>query len=287
MFLLACLGVSDFVRNVQIANKLRIPARGNVFTNTCEGLLKRHFSRVISERTITRAGRTTEVDIAVADSKTLYLFECKYSVPPCTLQELRDIWGDIRKGVSQQNLAVEILSDPGTRYAYLAGWFPGMSRKESDDMIIKTCVISSHRLFSGLQLENVPIRDYPSFMSILTEHVMSHGVMTPGVESTIVRFSTTEKGKFSPADLDNYLGDESRYLHMFQQKMCPVTELNLLIPDHLVLATDSYVYNDLGENHVAFMEKLGFLRLPDEKKTIDLPMSENDLRSSINASRNQ
>jgi hypothetical protein len=78
---------------------------------------------------------------------------------PTEPHEMRDVWEDIEKGARQLARARAALLDPGRRQSYLAGWFPGSKTPANADMRIVTCVISSHRIFSGLEIEGVAVRD--------------------------------------------------------------------------------------------------------------------------------
>lgn len=277
----ALFASSNMFRNIHVSHKVSRKGQGSTFVMICTRLLEERFERVASERRIKGTGKNTEVDIVVWYGKTLYLFECKYSLPPCDYQEIRDIWRDILKGVSQMRIAREILSDAKKRHSYLAGWFPGISSTDTDDIEIRTCVLHSNRLFAGMGVEGVPVRDFYSFSAIMTEYVMSFGIAEPGQESNRVRYSVVQGGKFSPADLDDYLKDDARYYRMFSENMRPFTEFEAVIPGKLVIAWERFVYSvDYNmENHIRSMDSLGFYRLPDEQVLVNFPISKDALKS--------
>lgn len=283
VYLPALFATSNFFRNVQVSHKIRNAEQGSTFLMLCRNALEERFEKIVSEKRIKGNGRKTEIDIVVWHGKTLYLFECKYSLPPCDYQETRDIWRDILKGASQMRIAKEILNNPLTRQSYLAGWFPGASVRESADMNIRTCVLCSHRLFAGISIEGVPVRDFYSFSSVMTEHVMSFGMAEPDQEGTRVRYSIAQDGKFSQADLDDYLEDSSRYFRMFAANMRPYTEFDTLIPGKLTLAWEKFLYfmDTTMVDFISFMDSLGFYRLPDERVLVNFPLTKEALEKQM------
>jgi len=272
IYLPAISMASNIFRNTQVSNKIRIEGRGNKFTELCKNTIKKQFNNVVSERKlkIKAKGQFTEVDVVAWHDDTIYLFECKYSLPPCDYHEMRDIWEEIQKGVQQLKVAELILNDPFYRQNYLTGWFPGTSENETKNLIIKSCIIISHRLFAGMDINGVPIRDIYSFNSLLTEGIMSYGFITPDEESTIIQYSPVSDKGFVSADLDEYLGKDAKLFKTFTHNMCRVTHLDYVdYEGELILARETYLHYERKDtsyyDHIEMMDGLGFRRLPDKK----------------------
>jgi hypothetical protein len=285
--------VSNIFRNVQVSNKIRVKQRGTNFTMLCRKLLEKHFHKVISEKRLKhiQKGLRSEIDVIAWHGQTLYLFECKYSLPSCNYQEMRDIWDDILKGVDQLNVAKQILSDPEKRLSYLTGWFPGTTSHETENIEIKVCLISSHRMFSGMSIDGIPIRDFYSFEAIMTEGVMSHGVIEPEKENILIQYSSVSNGAFSKADIDDYLDRKSRYFKMFSDDMLPVTNFRSLNNNRFTLAWETFLYSYTGdtsmESYTKRMDSLGFYRLPDKKIVVNFPISVENFEKHIHNSKDQ
>lgn len=75
------------------------------------------------------------------------------------------------------------------RQTYLAGWFPGTKVENTKDIDIVSCIILSHRLFSGSNFDGVAVRDFRSFSMLMEENNITFGVGDPGEETKIVRHS--------------------------------------------------------------------------------------------------
>jgi hypothetical protein len=283
IYLPASLSCSDILRNTQVSNKIRFREQGENFVKICQSLLDKHFNKIASEKRIKSKGKSTEIDIIVFHKKTLYLFECKYSAPPCSFHEIRNIWSDIRKGIAQQLIAKEILSDQKIRQDYLTGWFPGTTAEETVDINIKTCVITSNRIFGGMNLEGVPVRDFPSFMAIMTEHITSFSIVEPNKETRFIRYSLVDPNGFTEEDLDEFLSSDSKFFKIFHENMASVTLLEELIPKKIILAKETFLYSATYESpfddYISKMDKLGFHRLPDERKVMKSPMTLDELKS--------
>ena len=74
------------------------------------------------------------------------------------------ISGAINHGVHQLTLAMKILDV--RLQSDLAGLFPGTEKAQSARLRIQPCMLCSHRVFSGLSLDGIPVRDFASLAPI-------------------------------------------------------------------------------------------------------------------------
>ena len=145
----ALVAFANVLRNVQSANQLRLTENAELFVVAVADVLGRFFKRVTVNRRVQSKTDNTDLDVVVLEGKTLYLFECKHSVPPTGSHEMRDIWEDIEKGARQLRIALRLLADPGRLLNYLTGWFPGIRAADIANIRIVPCVLCSHRIFAG------------------------------------------------------------------------------------------------------------------------------------------
>lgn len=279
---------SNILRNTQVSNKIRFKNQGDEFTEICTEVLKTKFSKVVSEKSIKYNHQSTEIDIIVFKKPYLYLFECKYSVPPCGTHELRDIWNDVKKGVFQQRLAYDILSNKKTLMSYLSGWFPGTKASDAEGLIIKNCVLLSGRNFSGMNIGNIAIRDFHSFRTIITESKTSFSIIEPSKKARFINYSYVDPDGFSIEDLNDYLSPDAKFFQFFTEDMALVTMLNEIIPGKIVLAEERFLYErnyrDPYQDYIDKMDKIGFFRLPDEEKAMSFPISLEEMKERIGKS---
>jgi len=273
---------SNILRNTQVSNKFRLQGQGQLFVNACRLLFQKNFNLVACERRVRSKQKFTDIDLVVLNDTTLYLFECKYSIPPCNYHEMRDIWRDIKKGVQQLKLAIAALSDPVKRKSYLAGWFPGSLPSNNDEIKIKPCILCSHRIFSGMTIEDIPIRDFQSFSVLMKDSILSMSTVD-SQKNEIKRTCYSARSEDSiDYNLNEYLTENSRYFGMFKKEMTSVTFINDFISNNKIrLASETFIYSayfmDVNNEYIAKMDALGFSRLPDMVSNLTLPVTEEEL----------
>ncbi len=280
---------SNILRNTQVSNRIRFKEQGDNFTEICTRLLKTKFSNVVSEKRIKYSNQSTEIDIIVFEKPYLYLFECKYSVPPYGTHELRNIWNDLKKGITQQQIAYDILINKKTLNSYLAGWFPGTKSSDVKDLTVKNCVILSGRNFSGMNIGNISIRDFHSLMAIITERKTSFSIIEPSKKARFIKYSFVGPDGFSVRDLNDYLSPTSKFFQIYNEDMAFVTMLNEIVPNKIIIAEERFLYEsnyrDPYQHYIDKMDKIGFFRLPDEEKIMSFPISLDEMKDRIRKSK--
>jgi hypothetical protein len=270
----ALVAVSNIIRNVQSANQIRFSSNASIFVDVVADMFRAHFEKVTVNRRIKANRENTDVDVVVLDGNALYLFECKHSVPPTGPHEMRDIWEEVEKGIRQLRIALNTLADPERLHDYLTGWFPGTKRRETEKLRIVPCVLTSHRIFSGLTQEGIPIRDFASLTLIASDGVVRMGILNPNGDTTLIKHRLTNESGLSAADVDDYLSSDSRYFKMFRPFMRPLSRFQWL--GHVTVARDTYAYEVDSDEYLAHLETIGCVRLPDEQKRLKLPVSFED-----------
>lgn len=272
---------SHVFRNVQVSNKIRLKGQSEKFVQFCRSLIERKFKKMVTNKKVALRQKSTDVDIVILEGKKLYLIECKYSIHPCDPHELRDIWEDILKGVQQLSLAREILADPDRRQSYLSGWFPGISHSETQDLEIMTCILSPLRVFGGMTVQGIPIRDVHSFDLILGENQISISTLESENRYSIIKYSLVGEHGFSQEDFDDYLSPRSKYFRMFEIDMFPVSRISELVAGEVVVARETFVYSVDLDVWPKQMEALGFCRLPDEEIEVKTPLSKEEFKELV------
>lgn len=268
----AVVCTSNVLRNVQAANNIRNAANASVFVQATAHALRATFDKVEINRPVEGSeGKSTDIDVILLEGETLYLFECKHSIPPTGPHEMRDLWEEIELGVEQLRTAMRIFEDAGRRQSYLAGWFPGTILRETHQLKIAPCVLCSHRIFAGLHYRGIPIRDFGSFSRLCDSGVIGMGGGIEGDEIVIRQYRITRGERFAAADLDDYLSPDSRLFSTFRPFMHPFTQLYK--SGGITIAKESYVYAVDLETWQAHLESLGCIREPDRtQKLTDMRM---------------
>jgi hypothetical protein len=188
--------------------------------------------------------------------RTLYLIECKHSVTPTGAHELRDRWRDINHGVYQLKLAMRIL---GLRLrSYLAGLFPGTTEAQSARLRIQPCVLCSHRVFSGLSLYGIPVRDVASLALTCGDGVVGMGAEDDSGHVVMQQYRLRANASTTQEDFDEYLADKSRFFEMFRPFMHEYDRLDRLFGGSVVLAYNTFVHDLSQEAWAAHLERIGW-----------------------------
>lgn len=213
----------------------------------------------------------------IFEGNTLYLFECKHSLPPTGPHEIRDIWEDIETGVHQLATAKDILADVARRQSYVTGWFPGTKPKDTVGLKIVSCVLCSHRIFSGLHHNGVAIRDFSSLAMLCEDGIIKTGAMIGGANEIVFRRYRIIQGKTCSAiDLDDYLSEDSTFFKTLKPFMHPVTRIQRF--NYMTIAKETYVLEMEFEEWCRRMESLGCPREPDTTQRFDRDIDSSDLK---------
>jgi len=277
---------ANIYRNIQVSNKIRVLGQAEKFVQLCKSIFESKFKRVVINKRVALGNKSTDIDIAVCEGKKLYLFECKYSVHPCDPHELRDIWEDILKGVQQLSLAKNVLDNPTERQSYLSGWFPGIRMDETKELEINTCILTPFRLFGGLTIQNIVIRDIYSLDLVLGENEIAVGIGELEGKYKRIRYSLVGMNGFSQEDFDDYLSSHSKYFRCFQQDMAPLSRIWDLVDGEVSIVRETFVYAFDFDSWPEQMEALGFYRLPDEDVEIKAPLTKEEFKDLLGKAKN-
>jgi hypothetical protein len=270
--------LSNVLRNVQFSNRIRLKSSAVVFVEGVGEAFKGRFARVTINRPISLERIKTDVDVAILEANKLYILECKYSLPPTDPHEMRDLWEEIEQGVLQLERAKQILIDPTKRQSYLTNWFPGTSSRDTSDVEVVPCVLTSHRIFSGMHHKGIPIRDFSALALMLDDGIVGFGGMDENGHSFMYQHRIVNEKGFCAEDLDDFLSNDSRYFRIYSASSRPFWKLERF--GNVTLARDTYMHDFDLDEWLANMEKLGYERLPDKREKVTFPMSVEELLSA-------
>jgi hypothetical protein len=252
---------SNAIRNVQMKTGIRLHRDGKAFVMAVSEMLRQHFPEIVTERRLKSGELRTEVDIALLSESTLYLIECKHSLTATGPHEMRDLWRDVAKGISQVNRAQQILADQERRRTYLRAWFPKIDPDTIGSIRIVGSVLSSHRLFSGLTVDGILIRDFASLSRCIEEGTVGIGHENDDGKIEMTRYRIWIGESLSSRDLANYFSEVSILHRMFGLSMKRQHVWRSF--DGLTLVRDTFAYDFDSEKWQETMEVMGCTRLPD------------------------
>ena len=252
---------SNETRNSQIRTNTRFHRDGKGFVRVVCKELGTYFTHIMTEKKLRLGELKTEVDIVLLCGGKLYLIECKHSLTATGPHEMRDLWRDIKKGRDQVTRAKFILSHEERRLAYVRQWFPHLGKEAALELPIVCAVLSSHRLFSGLDDGDIAVRDYASLSRLLENGEMGIGYSEP--DGTICKksFRLREQEQLTCADLEDYFSPRSRF-HRMQFRTMKQQHVFQRI-GQLMLVRESFAYEVDFMDWVEYMRGEGYVELSD------------------------
>ncbi len=263
------VAVSNITANVQRAHGIRIKTNADAFVAVVTATLATFFSNVRTNVPLKHGENRTDVDVLLLTEDTAYLIECKHSITPTGAHELRDLWRDINRGVDQLKVATAILKS--RLPDYLAGLFPGTTRARSERLRIQPCILTSHRVFSGLAIDGIPIRDWASLALICGDAVVGMGTADGSGQVVMQRYRLRANEQFTQSDLDEYLSESSRFFATFEPFMRECDRLDRLFGGSLMLAYNTYVYGVSQDEWAAHLDRIGCVQVSEERVSIVEP----------------
>lgn len=218
---------------------------------------------------------STDVDVAAFLEETLYIWECKHSLPPTSPHESRDVWRDIERAVDQILLAEKILSNDPNLGQRLHSWFPDVPRGKLHVSRIISVVLMSTRMWSGMHLRGVPVRDIHSLRRVFSSDRFGIPVNRDRSEHEFERFGAPGPVPIELSELDDYLSPKSRYWSLRRAWHAPVTVVHARIDDaviaHETTIAGPYDYDGLVPDAIAHgYGSLGrYIRTPNIQRLDD------------------
>lgn len=255
---------SNTIRNTLAARRVRVSGSGDAFNDDVESVCKRNFVRTVANRAVAGGGEVGEVDVAVLSEQTLYLIECKHTLFGGSVHEQFEQWDDICKAVGQLRKCERILSKPTKRHQLLTQWF-GVNDVEA--IRVQLVVVTSVRLFAGLDVEGVPVRDWFTFRNFLDKGE----VTTTSHEQSSLRtdvWSAWKADVCATHDLDGFLSATGRLAQLRTLWMNHYTAIDIFSED-VILAHETFsASSGLKVDAVtAAMTKLGFRFVRTERRS--------------------
>lgn len=194
---------SNVIRNALITEQVRIFSDGKIdpLSDLIEAPLKKRISRTKSNIKYEVNGERGQIDVLALAGNTLFVFECKNMILPCSAHERRTLLDYLDKASDQLDRfnrnfkkggLIEILESK-------TGW------KIPKDVKLETCIVLSHRLYSGAQYRGHSIRHGHELRNLLETGKVEAGVTGHSVH----KFSLWQQSEFSSNDLVRYLDENA------------------------------------------------------------------------------
>ena len=112
-----------------------------------------------------------------------------------------------------------------------------VSQTQAARLRIQPCVLCSHRVFSGLSLDGIPVRDFASLALICGDGIVGMGGEDDSGQVVMQRYRLRANENATEEDFNEYLTERSRFFEMFQPFMHEHDRLDRLFGGSLVLSS--------------------------------------------------
>lgn len=230
---------SKLIRNVMIRKQRRVPLAGDAFTTEVSAALRKRFPSLAVGKRLKVGDVEGEVDIALVAGDVLVLFECKHSLPGASTHEDAEVWSDVEHAAEQLTKCGRLIDQIGLQQI-VSRWFPGMTARR-----VLPVVLTSTRLFCGLHLAGIPVRDWHTLSNALRGAIVEVGLRgeTPG-SIRAKRWSCLTSETFSDEDLLDYLGPQSKLIAAQDMLLEPCSRIDIPRMDGFpMLVRETYTAN--------------------------------------------
>ncbi|WP_419176218.1 hypothetical protein [Desulfosediminicola sp.] len=212
---LALIAKSNLVRNALQTTRFRFDSESDVdpVGLVLSESLKRQSSIVYRDLKYKWKNQNGDIDVLAIIDNSLFIFECKNSLHPCSPFELRTSYDYIKKASNQLTRIQELLTNPKFR-SYLSGLIDGV---DLEDVKVTTCIAMGNRMFSGWQESGHKVRPIHELCNIIDEG--SIGLSRIKGDNTHKKVETIKiwkSNKFAPQDLTDYIISDSLYAPRFE-----------------------------------------------------------------------
>jgi hypothetical protein len=214
----AVVASSSIINNALQATRFRFDDASSVdpVTETLEAACATAGIPTCSRVEYAFQGSSGEIDLLALFGNQVFAFECKNSLTPCSLHELRQSYGYIKKGFQQLSRLRRVLPSPG---------FIAWLRKKTGLAIpahphLATCVVMGNRMFSGYNEDGHCVRNIYEIENAIAGGIVQTAfpmrAADPYGPKVHLETRIWEGEHLTSKDLVEYLGDHPLYNMAFE-----------------------------------------------------------------------
>lgn len=195
--------------------------QGTKFESYVKKLLEKHFSDIISNRKFKNSeGKNGDIDICFLGDKSIYFIECKNRLHPISSNTSISNYEYIMKAKNIQ-LPKVIKYFEADKKAFVKKYF-NKDMEDIDGYKIYKFILLSNRNVSGLNIDDVAVRDIYSLERILDAGFLEIGQLSEDKEKKEIInnekiYYWKNKKSFQECDLINYHSKNSRFFELFER----------------------------------------------------------------------
>lgn len=196
------LTYSDIFRNQLYKHKLRIDSDGQIDSIGRPLAETLKSSMDFSQRKIPYEwkGEKGDIDVMATYEDCLYLFECKNSLLPCDMFELRTFYDYLNEASQQLTRITDLFFDNGFR-KYIS---KKIDRDLNGIKEIRTCIVTNARLYAGMSFQGHSVRPFLELEQFISEGNVRMGILD-NERKDVKNIKLWEGENLSNEDMKKYL----------------------------------------------------------------------------------
>lgn len=233
---------SNLFRNILFKNNIRPhdSSEKDKISESIENALKRNFTNVAREIKFNQYGYKGDFDVIAYIDNIVYVFECKNTITPTDLHELRTTYKDnILHGFEQLSKCKNILLSDG----YIKDLNNKLNWNIAKEFKIVTCVVLGTRMFNGYTNGEHHIRSIHELFNFLTT-----GNIEIRNNNKIEEILLWENNTIKGSDIYNFI--ENRALHKL------IFDSFLIQDNKVNFKTHNIVFKTFEFEPIKFYDKL-------------------------------
>lgn len=222
--------------------------QGNKFEKYVTKLLKEYFDDIISNKKFKNSdGEKGDIDICFLGDTSIYFIECKNRLHPLSSNSSISNYEYIMKAKNIQ-LPKVIKYFEDDKKGFIKKYFE-KDIENIDEYKIHKIILLSNRNVSGLNIDDIAIRDIYSLERILEAGYMEIGKLSESNKKKLIDnekvYYWENEQSFQEEDLKNYISEDSKFFNLFEKMIFKTTQ-ELSFNDYVL---KDYVYTtDLSVN---------------------------------------
>ena len=247
---LGILTNSDLCRNVLQSTNFRFDSKSvqDPIVLEMERCLKPVSSIFETNLKYSFKGIKGEVDVLAVVDNCLFVFECKNSLHPCNLFELRTTYDYIQKAAAQLTNFQDLWQQEPFR-TYLATKIKTQSPLPSQ---LCSCIVMGNRMFSGLREQGHSVRPIQELCNIISKGEIllnSYNIYDQDAgKKSIIKFKLWKEDQLKAEDLLGYIQEDSLHKCYFNSM--------IRIEQKIKLKNKSLVQESYSFSFERFLEQL-------------------------------
>jgi hypothetical protein len=212
---LALIAQTNLVRNLLQKTRFRYDATSDIdpVVNVLTKDLEPHSKTIKTNLSYRWKKHQGDLDTVAVIDDILFVFECKNSLHPCNIFELRTSYDYIKKGSKQLRKFMDLFGNLEFREYF----GKRINYENVSELKLVPCIVMGNRLFSGWKEKGCCVRPIHELCNVISSgEIVVNQLDSQGKSINLGYFKLWEGNCFSGRDLEKYIMSDSLHKPQFE-----------------------------------------------------------------------